>query len=86
MQNFNYLSLKILAAMKKLILSFLLLATMAKASNLNNSGELIYIYATFVVLVLVIVGTDQFLKYIFKKLKERQQNWDDHSAVEHSQE
>ena len=71
--------------MKKWMTIGLLFSGIEKAccfnSGLNN--ELSYIYGVFIMLVIVIVGTDQFLKYVFKKTKEHQEKIDEQSSLEH---
>jgi hypothetical protein len=71
--------------MKTLFILFTLLASIANAGGLGVglNHELVYIYATFVMLVLVIVGTDQFLKYVFKKMKQHHEKIDEQSSLEH---
>ena len=72
--------------MKKLTLLFLLFSGIVKASNFNSSFELAYIYVTFIVVVLIIVSTDQVLKYVFKKLKEREEKLHEQTTLDHFEE
>ena len=62
--------------MKKLLILFLLFSTLSKASSFGSSFELVYIYGTFITLVLLIVGIDRLVKYIHKKIKERNEIFD----------
>jgi hypothetical protein len=45
-------------------------------TGLHN--ELLYLYISLITLVAIIIVTDQFLKYIFRKMRERE-------AIEHEQ-
>ncbi len=67
--------------MKKLLFIFLLFTGIVKASGLTSSFELIYIYGTFIGIVLLIVGIDKGVRYIYKKLKERDEIFDEHSEL-----
>ena len=67
--------------MKKLLILFLLFSTLAKASNFGSSFELIYIYGTFITLVLLIIGIDRLVKYIHKKIKERNEIFDENQPA-----
>ena len=60
--------------MKRLVVLFLLFSGIEKASAFNSglNIELVYIYGVFIAVVLLIVGMDQMIKYVSKKLKERQ--------------
>ncbi len=60
--------------MKKLFVIFLLLSSVAEASSLNSSLELVYVYGIFITVVLLIVGIDKGVKYIYQRLKERREN------------
>ena len=66
--------------MKKLLLIFLLIAWNVKASGLNSSYELVYIYGTFIAVVLLIVGIDFLVKLIYKKLKERRNLFEENAS------
>ena len=73
--------------MKKLLLIFLLIAWNVKASGLNSSYELVYIYGTFIAIVLIIVGIDFIVKLIYKKLKERKELFNNSSIeLNHTEE
>ncbi|MEI6508826.1 MAG: hypothetical protein WCO54_10100 [Bacteroidota bacterium] len=60
--------------MKKLFVIFLLLSSVAEASSLNSSLELVYVYGIFITVVLLIVGIDKGVKYIYQRLKERSES------------
>jgi H+/gluconate symporter-like permease len=69
--------------MKKLIISFLFVSAIAQASSFNSSFELVYIYGTFIGVILLIVGIDRAIKYIYKKLKERNEVFNEPSEFNH---
>lgn len=69
--------------MKKLTVIFLLFSIITKASSFNSSYELIYIYGTFIAIVLLIVGIDKLVKYIHKKIKERNEIFNEQSELNH---
>lgn len=68
--------------MKNMTLIFLFLSGIAEASNLNSSLELSYIYGSFVLVVLLVAGTDLLLKYYYKKYKKHEEQ----SSVERFEE
>ena len=49
---------------------------------LNN--EVICICITFITLVLVMISTDQILKYVFKNFRKHEEGMGDHQSVEHA--
>ncbi len=57
--------------MRTLTFIFLLFSEVLMANSLNSSYELIYIYGSFIIVVLLIVGIDKSIKFIYKKFKER---------------
>jgi hypothetical protein len=72
--------------MKKLFVIFLLFSGIVKASGLTSSYELVYIYGTFIFVVLFIVGIDKGVKYIYKKLKERNEILNEQSSINNFEE
>lgn len=60
--------------MKKLSIIFIFMPFLIKAGGLGTSSnqELLYLYISLITMVAVIVVTDQFLKYIFRKMRERE--------------
>jgi hypothetical protein len=60
--------------MKKYITLLAILPFSAQAggfgTGLNN--ELLYLYISLITLVAIMIVTDQFLKYIFRKMRERE--------------
>jgi len=64
--------------MKKLLIFFLLFSAIVKASSFGSSFELIYIYSTFIALVLLIVGIEKLIKYIHKRITMRDKIFDEH--------
>ncbi len=72
--------------MKKLLIIFLLFSTAVKASSFGSSFELVYIYGTFIGFVLLIVGVDRGVKFIRKKLKEREEIFNEQTELNHFEE
>jgi len=66
--------------MKTLTFIFLLISEVLMANSLNSSYELIYIYGTFICIVLLIIGIDRVIKYVRKKLKKGAEIFDEHSS------
>jgi len=64
--------------MKTLTFIFLLISEVLMANSLNSSYELIYIYGTFICIVLLIIGIDRVIKYVRKKLKKSAEIFTDH--------
>lgn len=69
--------------MKKLLIIFLLIANVSFAFNSGLNVELSYLYITFIIIVLLIVGIDKAVKYVRKKTKERDEIFDERSYSEH---
>lgn len=61
--------------MKNLILILMILPVFGFAGGLGTSHnmELLYLYITLITLAAVIIITDQFLKYVFRKMREREE-------------
>ena len=68
--------------MKKLLIIFLLLANISYAFNSVLNVELSYLYITFIVAVLFIVGIDHLIKTVRKKIKERDEIFDGQTPID----
>jgi predicted RND superfamily exporter protein len=65
--------------MKKLLIIFLLFANISYAFNSGLNVELSYIYFTFIVVVILIIGIDKGIKFVHKKQIERDEIFNEQS-------
>ena len=47
----------------------------------GNKGELSYLYVTFIAVVLLIIGIDKGIKLVRKKLKEKEEIFNEHKPA-----
>ena len=67
--------------MKKILVVFLLSAKFVNAFNSGLNTELSYLYVTFIAVVLLIIGIDKGIKLVRKKLKEKEDIFNEHTPA-----
>jgi predicted RND superfamily exporter protein len=67
--------------MKKILVVFLLSAKFVNAFNSGLNTELSYLYVTFIAVVLLIIGIDKGIKLVRKKLKEKEEIFNEHKPA-----